>query len=800
MIDVSGLQLSLDAGSSQDQALALREIAQQLGVSSSVIRKASLLKRSVDARKKSNVHFIATYRLELADEEEATLLERASKRDSKLKRFQVSPSKPYQPLVMPQLSAPAHSPVVVGAGPAGLFAAWYLAKCGLRPLLLEQGAPVEERERDVRVFFQEGTLDPYSNIQFGEGGAGTFSDGKLTTNVKNALAPHVLRWFVDAGAPESILWQAHPHLGSDNLPRIVANIRNSIIQLGGTVRFHAQLIGLSFNDGQLRSAKFRDTRTGEASNIPCETLILACGHSARDTFELVRDSGLVMEQKPFSMGVRIEHPQAFIDEAQWGSAADHPALEAAEYKLAIHLPSGRSVYSFCMCPGGEVVAAASEVGGIVTNGMSDHARAGKNANAALLVNVDPSDLESDDALAGVELQRSIEQRAYQVAFQEGGEPYQAPAQTVGSFLACNARSASAHGGFADGSDGADGAGEAKGGAIGSEAFCVPTYERGVVEASLDTVLPSFITDALREALPLMGKKIRGFDDPRAIMTAPETRSSSPVRIRRDESLQAYFSEMGPNMDARSERACSGLYPCGEGPGFAGGIMSAALDGLKVAGSVAKRYQEEQSLASTKEKVQPATLDQVVQALRAGEPALFPTDTVYGLGVAVNAVSSPEVLYRLKGRSEDKPIAWLVGDVRDLALYGRNVPSWASDLAHELWPGPLTLVVEASDAVPTAFRASAGTIALRMPDHATARSLIAQVGPIATTSANVSGQPAVVSFEDLPASMLAEVRALRGETSDQQASCVIDCTRAEPRILRAGPIDPAQYLGRDKEQS
>lgn len=762
MIDVSGLKLSLDAGLPDGQALALREIARQLGVTPGAIEGAQLLKRSVDARKKVNVHFTASYRLELSSECEECLLARAEQKDAKLKGLQIRPATPYVSLEIPQLSAFDLPPVVVGAGPAGLFAAWYLAKSGLKPLLVEQGAPVEERAHDVETFFRTGELNPWSNIQFGEGGAGTFSDGKLTTNLKNRYTAHVLHWFVDAGAPESILWQAHPHVGSDNLARIVSAIREDIIRLGGEVRFHTKLVEMKLEDGQLTSIMLRTIQTGEEMLQPCTALVLACGHSARDTFELVRDAGFAMEQKPFSMGVRIEHPQALINEAQWGSAATHPALGAAEYKLAIHLPSGRSVYSFCMCPGGEVVAAASEAGGIVTNGMSNYARDGKNANAALLVNVDPADLASSDVLAGVELQRAVEQRAYRVAQEQGGAPYQAPAQTVGAFL---------------GKEHAFG---------GDTVHCDPTYERGVVEAPLDTVLPDFITKALREALPLMGKKVRGFDNPGALLTAPETRSSSPVRICRDESLQAYRACSG----AKEVSSASGIYPCGEGPGFAGGIMSAAIDGIKVAEEVARSY-EEAPAASTAEIASAAlstvSTAEAAAALRAGKPAIFPTDTVFGLGVAVNYAPSPAELYQLKQRTDDKPIAWLVGTIDDLARYGKNVSAEALELARAHWPGALTLIVEASDEVPPAYRSAAGTIALRVPNDAIARTLIEQVGPLATTSANISGEPAPTCTDELSPALTARVAAVAGEALGGHASAVVDCTQTPVRVVRQGAI-------------
>ena len=785
MIDVSGLKLSLDAGLPANHERAIAEVARQLGIKRASIERASLMKRSVDARKKSNVHFTATYRLWLAPSLEAQLLQRAVQQDSRLKGIQIKQAKPYEPLEIAQLSAPECPPVVVGAGPAGLFAAWHLAKCGLEPVLIEQGAPVEERTRDVQRFFQEGTLNPWSNIQFGEGGAGTFSDGKLTTNIKNRYTAHVLHWFVDAGAPESILWQAHPHIGSDNLAHIVAAIRKDIIRLGGKVQFHTRLRDVTFEEGALHSITLEDVASGATEVRACETLILACGHSARQTFELMRDHGLAMEQKPFSMGVRIEHPQALINKAQWGSAAQHPALGAAEYKLAIHLPGGRNVYSFCMCPGGEVVAAASEAGGVVTNGMSNYARDGRNANAALLVNVDPADLASDDVLAGVELQRAVEQQAYQVVQRAGGAPYQAPAQTVGSFLG----GALTEGDKPGQAQQAGAASPVTGGEGGiSKSSCMPTYERGVVEAPIDEALPDFVAKALKEALPLMGRKIKGFDDPSAILTAPETRSSSPVRICRDASLQAYLSpkqgkserERSTDDGATGSRVATGLYPCGEGPGFAGGIMSAAADGLKVAETVARSYQ----------------ISAVIRALQAGQAALFPTDTVYGLGVAIEAAPSPAQLYQLKHRSDDKPIAWLVKDVESLFRYGKDVPSWAYELAKAHWPGALTLVVEASEEVPVAYRSQEGTIALRMPDHPLALSLIEAVGPLATTSANLSGEAAPTCFAEVPPEFASAVPSLVGKTHAGQASSVIDCTGSMPRILRPGAIDPFDLAAND----
>ena len=564
MIRVPNLTMELDAeevtrgGAWHTAGPLVAAVARALAVPASQVARVQVLRRSIDARKRSHVHFNVTALAQLA----SPAAEAAAVGSRKAQAYA-----PLSPLAIPRVAAPQDNarPIVVGTGPAGLFCALYLARAGARPLVVERGAAVEDRARAVAAFDAGGPLSERTNIQFGEGGAGTFSDGKLTTNTKHRMAPYVLRWFVDAGAPADILWDAKPHIGSDKLPGVVARMRQEIVALGGEVRFGCRLVDARFERGALTAAVLEDA-SGTIEVVSCARMILAPGHSARDTFEAVRGWGVTMEQKPFSMGVRIEHLQSQINRAQWGRFAAHPALahRAADYKMAVHVSPARSAYTFCMCPGGTVTCAASEAGGIVTNGMSNYARDGRNANAALLVNVDLADFPGSDPLAGVALQRSVEQAAYRASIEAGGAPYQAPAQTVGDFLAAMGRPVPA----------------------GRSPQVRPTYARGTVAVDLRTCLPAFVCDTIADALPRFNGRLRGFCDPAAVLTAPETRSSSPVRIcRGKQSLQAWLpgAPRGPEGDP----AGCGVYPCGEGAGYAGGIMSAACDGMRVAARVAQ---------------------------------------------------------------------------------------------------------------------------------------------------------------------------------------------------------------------
>ena len=525
-IRISQLRLGLDAADRPLKQLAARA----LKLRPEEILSVRLVRKSVDARDKRDVHFSLTL-------------------DAELRRAPISLPKGAEWLPPPAPAAPApaarpgrHRPVVAGMGPAGLFAALKLAQAGLNPLVIERGRSVDARAADVEKFWSGGGFDPDSNVQFGEGGAGTFSDGKLNSGIKDPRCREVLETFHRMGAPEEILYSAKPHIGTDHLRAVVKNIRGEILRLGGEVRFETKLTGLRFAGGRLEAVEI------EGERMDADALILAIGHSARDSFEMLFRAGVFMEQKPFSIGARIEHRQGMIDRAQYGAAAGHPALGAADYKLSCHLPDGRAAYTFCMCPGGQVVAAASEAGGVAVNGMSLFARDGENANSALLVSVGPGDYGAEDPLAGVRFQRRWER----AAFEAGGGDYRAPAQLVGDFFAGR---------------------PSKGGAD-----VRPSYRPGVNWTDLRRCLPDYVAADMGAAIALFDRKLRGFGHPGAVLTGVETRSSSPVRITRGENLCS--------LTAR------GLYPCGEGAGYAGGILSAAVDGLRCAAALMKRTEDE----------------------------------------------------------------------------------------------------------------------------------------------------------------------------------------------------------------
>lgn len=528
MIRITGIRLPVDYKDGD----IITSAAKKLKISVKMIEKYELRRLSVDARDKRDVHFSAAVDLTLMSgiDESAVLAK------SRCKTAVIAQDAPY----VYMKTAAKKRVVVVGSGPAGLFCAYTLAKSGLNPIIVERGSEIKKRINDIERFHSGGVLNENSNVQFGEGGAGTFSDGKLNTGIKDIRIREVLKTFVKFGAPNEIQWLAKPHIGTDKLRQVIVNMRNEIIAIGGKFCFDTKLCDIGINGGKVQYAVLE--HDGRISQLECDDIVLSIGHSARDTFYMLNDKSVKMAQKPFAVGVRIEHKQAMIDRAQYGDFAGRGRLKAADYNLAVHLSSGRGVYTFCMCPGGYVVAAASESGMVAVNGMSNYSRDNENANSAVLVGVDTADFGSEDVLAGVELQRKIERNAFDIA----GKSYAAPAQTLGSFLYGN----------------------------DCEPNVSPSYRPNVKMCDLSGIFPQFVTESLKDGIVLLDKKLRGFANEGAIITAPETRSSSPVRILRGADFQAYIS---------------GLYPCGEGAGYAGGITSAAVDGIKCAENIIKKY-------------------------------------------------------------------------------------------------------------------------------------------------------------------------------------------------------------------
>ncbi len=520
MLRIQDIKLKLK----EDISAIKKEILKKLNIGEESLISYRIFKESIDARKKNDICFVYTVDVEVKDEQKVL-------KKLKNKNAIITPDIAYHYVTKGEKNINKR-PVIVGTGPSGLFAGLILAQMGYKPILLERGKEVEERSLDVELFWNTGKLNTESNVQFGEGGAGTFSDGKLNTLTKDPRSRKVLEEFVAGGAPEDILYKNKPHIGTDILRNVVANIRKNIISLGGEVHFQSKVTDLIIEDDRVRGVIVNSKDT-----INTDVLILALGHSARDTFEMLYNRELTLIQKAFSIGVRIEHPQEIINKSQYGDFATNSKLGAADYKLAGHFDNGRSAYTFCMCPGGEVVAAASEENRLVTNGMSYHARDKENANSALLVGIIPEDFASEHPLAGVEFQRRLEE----LAFQAGGGDYIAPAQLVGDFLEDTP----------------------------SREFGIvkPTYAPNIKLTDLRNCLPDFVVDTIKKALPEFDKKLKGFAHPDAIMTGVESRSSSPVRIQRDNNYESNIK---------------GIYPIGEGAGYAGGIISAAVDGIRIA--------------------------------------------------------------------------------------------------------------------------------------------------------------------------------------------------------------------------
>ncbi len=529
MITVNNLKLPLDYGENEIRAA----LSKLLGAK---VTAFTIIKRAVDARNKNNVCFVYNIDVTVNTDEEKIV------RKCKSKDIFISDRPKYVP---PHTNAsPDKKCIVVGSGPAGLFCAYLLALAGIEPVLIERGKSVDDRKASVELFKKTGLLDVNSNVQFGEGGAGTFSDGKLNTGIKDVRIRYVLETFAKManGEADDILWMAKPHIGTDRLIKIVKNMRNEIISLGGKVLFEHTLVDIIAENNILRGIKV--AHNGETFEMECDSLVLAIGHSARDTLQMLYERQVPMQQKPYAVGVRIEHKRELIDRSQYGRFAGYEKLGAADYKLACTPDGKRGVYSFCMCPGGYVMPAASEIGHLAVNGMSEYARDAQNSNAPLLVGVAPEDLHSENVLAGVELQRKIDK----LAFELGGGSYKAPVELVGDLI--------------------EGIPSKNFGAV------TPSYEPGVTPTDLRDCLPDFVIESIRAALPIFGKMIKGYDSYDAVLTGVESRSSSPVRINRDnETLQS---------DVK------GIYPCGEGAGYAGGIVSAAVDGIKCAEKILEK--------------------------------------------------------------------------------------------------------------------------------------------------------------------------------------------------------------------
>lgn len=526
MLRITELKLPLDHSDNLRNALLAR-----LGINAEQLVSYKIFRQGFDARKRNGVLLVYSVDVETTNEQEIT------KRLADDPHISLTPSCAYHFVTKAQGKL-LQRPVIIGTGPCGLFAGLILAQMGFRPIILERGKEVRERTKDTFGLWRKGVFNPESNVQFGEGGAGTFSDGKLYTQIKdpNHYGRKVLTEFVKAGAPDEILYVGKPHIGTFRLVTVVENIRATIESLGGEIRFQSRVDDILLDNGQVRGVVINGGET-----IACEHVVLAVGHSARDTFKMLYDRGVYIEAKPFSIGFRIEHPQSMIDKCRWGSQAGHPLLGAADYKLVHHCKNGRSVYSFCMCPGGTVVAATSEAGHVVTNGMSQYSRNERNANSGIVVGITPEDYPGHP-LAGIDFQRSLEARAFKL----GGETYEAPGQLVGDFLANRPSSV-----------------------LGT---VQPSYTPGVHLGDLNSALPDYAITAIREALPAFDKKIKGFAMNDAVLTGVETRTSSPIRIKRNEHFQS--------MNVK------GLYPAGEGAGYAGGILSAAVDGIKVAEALA----------------------------------------------------------------------------------------------------------------------------------------------------------------------------------------------------------------------